>query len=198
MSILYNVACVKDLGLSYRVHHVSKSDMAFIEPGKLYIKISSLCSNIIREELEKGTEVIIPKDLEREVLPSDLILNPTDELSVAKGVALARMSSKVNSHLMSVSALDFYEFFTIHTKLLDDGYIITGNRQQKYLDIINSKEEKVIENLKTYLKLRDRIDVVSWAYKQYKSAEEALSSASEIEQVKQIEMSFYEAVENPQ
>jgi len=199
MSIKYNVANVIDLGSYYRARSVAKSDMAYIEPGRLYLKLSALCAEKIKAELEKGTEVLIPKDLEREVLPMDLVLNETDPLTVIKGMALARMGSKIDGHLASVSALEFYNFFTIHAKLMDAGYIITDeNREEKYLEIINSGSNEIISALEEYLEARDNINIVSWAYKQLKRARETMEDVKNEEEVKKIETSFFEAIENPQ
>jgi len=199
MSIKYNVANVKDLGSYYRARSVAKSDMSYIEPGRQYLKLSALCAEKIKTELEKGSEVLIPKDLEREVLPMDLVLNETDPLTIAKGVALARMGSKIDGHLASTSAVEFYVFFTIHAKLMDAGYIITDeNREEKYLEIINSGSDETISALEEYLEARDRINIVAWAYKQLKRAQEAMEDVKNEEEVKRIETSFFEAIENPQ
>ncbi len=199
MAILFNVVNVLDLGSYYRARSVAKSDMAYIEPGRIYLKISALCAEKIKEEIEKGTEVLIPKDMPREILPIDLILNKTDPLTVIKGVTLAKMRAKIDGHLASISALEFYSFFTVHTKLMDAGYFITDeNREEKYLEIINSGDEDIISSLEEYLENRDRINIVSWAYKQLKRAEEAIEDIENKEEVKKIEISFYEAIENPQ
>lgn len=199
MAILYNVVNVIDLGSYYRARSVAKSDMAYIEPGRIYLKISALSAERIKDELEKGTEVLIPKDMTREVLPVDLILNKTDPLTVIKGVALAKIRAKIDGHLASISALEFYSFFTVHAKLMDAGYFITDeNREEKYLEIINSGNEDIISSLEEYLENRDKINVVSWSYKQLKRAEEAIENIETEEEVKQVEISFYEAIENPQ
>jgi len=196
--MIYDVTEVKDLGGSYRAISVGKSDMAFIEPGRNHIKISALCAEKIREELKKGSEVLIPKGVEREIIPMDLIINETDPLTVAKGVAIAKIRSKVDGHMAAFSALEFYRFFVIHMRLLDRGFFITDeNREEQYLKIIDTENDQLISELETYLELRDRASSVSWVYTKYEDSSRAIESATAGKEINRAVSDFFESIENP-
>jgi hypothetical protein len=196
--MLYDVVRVKDIGPSYRVINVTKSDMVYVEPGNMFIKISAICAEKIKEELSKGTEILIPKGLEREVLPGDLILNETDELTVIKGSALSRIRAKVDYHLANLSALEFYRFFIINNKLIENGYYITNeNRERMYLKIIDTDNKTLISYLEEYLKIMDRISAVEWVYRQYETAEVEINKSKTKKEVDRAEVIFFEMVENP-
>ncbi len=74
MAFIYNVAEVKDMGDSYQVNYVTTNNLAFIYPGRHYIKISQSTANLIKENKAKGNPVSFAKGLAREILPEDLII----------------------------------------------------------------------------------------------------------------------------
>lgn len=191
MSKMYDVAEVRDEGTYYRVLYVTKNDLSYLIPGKKFIPLSYMAAKRAKESVDKGDEVLIPKDLTGpEVIPSNLIINPVSEDEAIRSSAVARIHQRVNGGIMALSALSFYEFFCLHAELAEDGFFITNkNREEQYLKIVKSRDEEMIKKLERYLELKDEIDSVSLVYRKYKEAAEAINNAK-IEDVEDIEEKF--------
>lgn len=110
-----------------------------------------------KEKIENNN-VYIPKNYQGRLVKDDLIIVPHDKLEVKR----ARTISKGKEILMQkVSLFEIFasvEFIILNNYLLEKGYVITdSNRQDKYLEIIETGDIELIEKLERFLKCRDDI-----------------------------------------
>ncbi len=88
-------------------------------------------------------------------------------------------------------AFDFFEFTMCNNFLASKGFFITDeNREEVYIQIINSGDEKVIEHLEKYLNLLDRISVPNYQYNSYLEFEEAVKDAKTLGELKELEENY--------
>ena len=87
-----------------------------------------------------------------------------DPLDQKRREALIQVQEHYNCKMNSVALFEMYNVMMINNELAANGYFITdGNREEKYIDIINSGDEKLITILQSYLEMKDRIDPM-WEY----------------------------------
>lgn len=101
---------------------------------------------------------------EDELTEEDIMTIPYDELVIAKSRARTRGKYLLNQRIDTLMIFDFFEYSLTNNVLIDAGYVITDeNREEKYLEIINTGDEDLIASLETYLEVRDRIgEHLSW------------------------------------
>lgn len=184
----YKLAKVTDMGDKFKVHYVVENKNTYYDSGKMYVKVSSLTGDKIQEFLKEGITVFIPKGLEREVLPVHLITEEAkDKIETKRTTAKSRLRPKVNEVFMSLSAFTFYEFFTVNNMLASKGIFITEeNREEKYLEILNTGDDVLIDYLERYLEAMDKIEIHSSTYKQCLQAEKDIENASTEEEIDEI------------
>lgn len=116
---------------------------------------------------------------------SDLLVTPLDSLSLAKALARTKGKHLLKQYCDFTLLFDFFEFHVLNNKLIDAGYVITDeNREAKYLEIINTGDQDLIDALETYLDARDRIAVhVHWydSFQTYKTAVNDSVDESEVQ-----------------
>ncbi|MEG1313801.1 MAG: hypothetical protein RSD40_05755, partial [Bacilli bacterium] len=107
-----------------------------------------------------------------EVIPTEIRVLKTDENDITslRGATIKRVRMLVNPELASVSGLTYYGFMCLNNELADKGFFITEeNREAKYLAILETGDEKMIEKLEQYLNYRDEISRVSALHKSFEA-----------------------------
>lgn len=106
------------------------------------------------------------------------------EITVAKNKAKITLRNHYVKIMNTVSLFEMYNVMMINNELAANGYFITNsNREEKYIDIINSGDEKLITLLQTYLEMKDRIDPMWEYYNKVKEFETNLDSFKTVEEV---------------
>jgi hypothetical protein len=111
----------------------------------------------VKEKLETN-DVYIPKNYQGRLIKDDVIIVPHDKIEVKR----ARTIDKGKDILMKkVSLFEIFnsvEFIILNNFFVEKGYVITdNNRQDKYLEIIETGDIELIEKLERFLKCRDDI-----------------------------------------
>lgn len=163
--MIYEVAAVEDRGSYWSVSGVTEQSFATAETTERYLKLSAVSTKLIKDAILAGHEVRINKPLQfNEVLPNEVkvIKVAQDDIVSIKESAVKRVRLLINPELASVSGLTFYGFICLNNELADKGFFITDqNREKKYLEILETGDEKLIEKLETYLNYKDEIARVS-------------------------------------
>lgn len=163
--LIYELAVVEDRGTYWIVNGVTKNSFDNLaNREEKYLKLSYMAYKMIGEAIEKGNQVRISKALQTdEVLPGEIqiIENKIDELDYTKQAMITKIKSYVTPELSKVAGYTLYNFIELNNKLAADGYFIhNGNREQKYIEIIETQNDELIETLENYLSLKDEIDRV--------------------------------------
>jgi hypothetical protein len=95
-----------------------------------------------------------------------------------------RMINELISNQLMISNFELYHFFKLNHYLEAKGFFITDeNREEKYLEVINSGDTETLEKLSEYLDSLDdfnAIDAVYMKYKEYKEKIKAAKTKQEI------------------
>jgi hypothetical protein len=187
----YDVVAVTDCGDMLRVKYVDTYQNSLLKNDELYVKISNVSSDVIRKALSEYKKVCIPKNVNGELSFHEIVVYDTNELERDKLIFLSEVYRRLDYHLFFVSAVDFYDYMSCFNELAARGhFIIDSNRQDKYLEIIESGDESLISALETYLECKDKLDTISYVYKRTKSYEKATMDAETKEDLDKIIESF--------
>ena len=165
----YDVAAVEDRGDFFHVKYVdSYQNSVFKNDGK-YVKVSNVAADVIREALSNNNRVCIPKNIEGEICFTDIIIYENDELEKNKMMFISNLYRKVDHSLFNVASIDYYDFLCVYSKLASLGYFITDdNREEKYIEIITTGDDDLINILEEYLNKKDKLDSISYVYSKTK------------------------------
>lgn len=187
-AIVYDLAIVEDRGSYYQVLGLTKNTFDVVANGEeKHLKLSSIAADIIRDELSKGNSVRLPKVLQfGEVLPGELqiIKAQDDPLQAHKNAAIYKLKQLVTFELGKISSFDLYRYNVLHDELAAEGYFITSkNREQKYIEIIESGDINLISSLEKYLESRDTLDRAVSAHERLDSIIKTVQSQSQTSEV---------------
>lgn len=150
----------------FRVVSVIFSDQIFLSTGQKFVHVGSDTALRIRDSLIGGADVIVSEDKVNEYFNEptnrlqyeDFTISIPDDLENQKRVQLKKYRSYLQYSTASQNVVDFYGFFTSFAKLVSSGYVITDeNREEKYLEIINTGDEELIDALENYVECKDKI-----------------------------------------
>lgn len=165
----------------FRVTSVIFSDQTFLSSGQKFIHVGSDVALRIRDSLIGGADVIVTEDRVNESIENpearlqyeDFTITIPDDFDKKKRVQLKKYRSYLQYSTASINVIDFYGFFTSFSKLATSGYIITDeNREEKYLEIINTGDEDLIDALEGYVECKDKIQS---AYNLFNTIKTAIS-----------------------
>jgi hypothetical protein len=152
----------------------------------LYQKIVGLLgSYIIRIPAAKVN------DLGLVLKSTDLVLEKLDDLTKLKNSYLKNAKASLESRFGVIEFFEFFEFLLANNALAEKGYFITdANREEKYLEIINTGDEDLISLLENFLNVRDKLSASYEWYRRYSSFAFNLKAASTEEEA-QSEMNLF-------
>lgn len=101
-----------------------------------------------------------------------------------------RMMNEMISNQLMISNFELFHFFKLNHALAAKGYLITDeNREEKYLEVINSGDAETLQVLSEYLDCLDEFNAIDSVYAKFKEYKEKVKSATN---EKEIEDAFYE------
>jgi hypothetical protein len=161
---IYYLAEIVDYGEVYNVVSLTTSLVKEFLGGNNYIGLNRSTAILIEQALNENKLVQIDKNhLDIEVMPRDLIIkdNKTNDLQNHKNIIITKIRQLVNHQQAIVSGIHLYDFIMINTILADKGFHIhEDNREEKYLEILETGDEQLIDKLEIYL---NAMDIVSRA-----------------------------------
>jgi len=193
MKILAGVA---DVGVNFKVVSILDGDEAsiFEHSGVKYYEIPSPdLRQYIEDSMTSGKEVFFPKGIDYPLTESDLIIQDIpDPIAAERQGALVRSKHFVAYRVGYLSIFDFFNFQILNNKLAAAGYVISDlNREEKYLEIVNSNDQDLISDLEEYLSLLDRLSEHNFIYKQWIEFNRDLETATSVEQIQSMSDTFY-------
>lgn len=190
----YELASVEDRGSYWMVTGVTKTSLDTADRAESYLKLSFVAYKLIQDAILEGHEVRIHKPLyASEVLPGEvkILKVAEDDISAQKASAIKRVRTLINPELASVSGLAFYGFMCLNNELADKGFFITDeNRESKYLSILETGDEKLIQKLEDYLNYRDEIARVSALHKKFEAFRKNINNETDKDKITKIADDF--------
>ncbi len=136
----------------------------YINQDDVLIKASTYAIKKVLDGLKSGYMVYVSKQIHYEILPGDVKIRANvNDIDNIKRKLLQDLD---NCKLMYTSAADlnflrFYDHLQSMMLLASHGYFIhDGNREEKYIDIINEENEELINALERYLETKELYDKI--------------------------------------
>jgi hypothetical protein len=196
--IIYELAVVEDRGPYWQVTNVTKNTLDNLaNREEKLLKLSYVSYVKIEEALMNNQVVRIKKSMMTdEVLPGEfevVNLGETDSLQEVRNAAIAKVRMLVTPNLAKISGFALYGFIILNNDLSNAGYFITNeNREEKYLEILETGDEKLISKLEDYLNYKDEIEAVAQLERKFAAFRGEIRSASTPGEVIEIEQRFLE------
>jgi hypothetical protein len=137
----------------------------YILPNAKYVDLPNEVALTLKNELNQGKLITIKKPYVDDRKSPDI---PLEHFEITQPKTLdqkkSQLKSKVNQRISAytalLSALDIYDFFVITGKLQALGFNILddSNKENIYLNIINTGNENIISDLERFLELKDKFD----------------------------------------
>jgi len=178
---------INDLGNFWNINNISLGDKTQIEDHSMGLyEISEDLYYLLKDTLNKNIiKIDKTKDIKIALSNEDFILEEKSALNRIKEVAFSKALEMVNGRINNRIIFDFFEFTILNNYFSSLGFIITEeNREEKYLEIINTGESDKIEKLEKYLLSLDELNFsLNW-YRKFKEFEKNLNQASTEEEIK--------------
>jgi hypothetical protein len=192
--MIYEVASVEDKGSYWGVNGVTQHSFATADSEERYLRLSHVSAKLIKDALLDGQEVRINKPLQfGEVLPREVNVIKVDsgDMQSIRDSAIKRVRMLITPELASVSGLAFYGFMCLNNELADKGFFITEeNREAKYLAILETGDEKLIQKLEDYLNYRDEISRVAALHKNFEALVKEIKNETSNEKITKLADDF--------
>lgn len=192
--MMYDLAMVEDRGSYWDVTGVTHNTLSVQDLESHLLKLSAVSAEIIKKALVEGNEVRVYKPLTAsEVIPTDIkvLKVKEDDIVAFRNATIKRVRMIVNPELASVSGLSYYGFMCLNNELADKGFFITEeNREAKYLAILETGDEKLIEKLEQYLNYRDEIARVSALHKKFEALRKDILNEEDMEKIAKMANDF--------
>jgi hypothetical protein len=196
--MIYDLAIVEDRGPYWRVVNVQQNTLDNqATTQERVLRLSYMTGRLITNALLEGKLVHIPKTLRTtEVLPGEFTaidLAETDEIQESRNASIVKVRMLVTPELSKISGFALYGFMILNNDLAAGGYFITdSNREEKYLEILETGDEKLIQKLEDYLNYKDEIGTVAALERKFSSFKTEIKQATTVEEITAIETRFLE------
>ena len=161
--------------------------------------MNNITAQIIEESFSKNEKVFFKKDCKSiELMPYDLIIGPVvEDIKTVINQYLTEARYHVSHQQALVTGLMMFDFICINNELINEGYFITSkNREDKYIEILETEDEEFIDKLETYLNAKDSIERASFLQNEYTKFYSQLKQESDIEKVKEIGEAFLQRLKD--
>jgi hypothetical protein len=196
--MIYELAMVVDCGTHWKVTNVTKNTLDNLaDREEKLLKLSYNTYRKIEESLLLGKLVHVTKNMSTdEVLPWEIeVLDVSSEnpLQQAKNHSLTKVRLLITPMFSKIAGLTLYGFMVLNNDLINAGYAITNeNREEKYLQILETGDEKLISKLEDYLNYKDEIEKVAHLERKFSKFKDTILSSSTVEDITEITNKFLE------
>jgi len=183
---------LKDPSSSNEILGILPYDARYIMEGNKYIPIPARIAELIIDPLRQGNIVSISDKLKEnktgEVSIEDFSVQVPTMLDQLKSKEITKAYDRFGVTVSRTSIVKHYLFFSTAILLAENGFLITNdNREEKYLQIINTGNEFLLKTLEDYLEARDNLSELALSYREfqdYVSKLKAVETIDELEQAK--------------
>jgi hypothetical protein len=201
--IIYDLALVQDRGTHWFVTNVTQNTLDNLaDKDEKILKLSYMSHQLIKEALMSGKKVHVQKSALRtnEVLPGEFTIIDgveNNELESLKESSIIKVRMLVTPELAKISGFSMYGFIVLNNDLSNVGYFITNeNREEKYLEILETGDEQLIQKLEDYLNYKDEIEQLASLERKFSKFKKDIIDCDSQESIKTLEEDFLEKFYN--
>lgn len=146
-------------------------------------EVSEIAYTFVNDHIDSN-DITFSKEME-EITVECLQLEAVDELVKIKGNALYYYRTlELDKAIDSDFYLTFLEYIQLNNYMCSMGYFFTSdNREEKYLEILNTGDVDLIEKLEDFLNILDDISKFDDIISSYKKLKHGINEANNIKQV---------------
>jgi len=144
-------------------------DQVYVLPGKKYFDFPDEYFFKLRNDVVMGKKITIKKALldNGDYSIDDFVEREVSDFEKEKYALMCSERSKISGLAMATSFFEIYEFIAVTGMLASQGLFLTDeNREETYLNIINTGNEELINALERYLEIKDSMDTLVAQYRQ--------------------------------
>lgn len=197
------VAVAIDKSFYYQIIDLINEDVYTKLENTIALKVHPLALIKLQKylaNLDFKYSIIVLKPIEDEIKLYDVNIienkrlnQENNELDEMKNFYNIKFIQLFDKHIATISHLTYYEFTCLNNILADKGFFITDeNREEKYIEILESEDEELINILEKYLLCKDEIERVYAGYNNYKNFKLELEECENIEEVEEKAKYFLE------
>jgi hypothetical protein len=174
MPAVFN-AQLSEVGGKYNVVNIIMSEAKYILPNAKYVALPNEVALRLKNELNQGKLIYIRKEFVDNPVSKDIPFEHFNielpkELNQKKSAAKARVHQKISAYTSMLTAFDALEFWLISSKLTAMGFNVMdeSNKEQTYLNIIQTGNDDLITDLERFLEVKDIFDNMMRKYRELK------------------------------
>lgn len=167
------------------VTNVWDKDAVMIPEGD-YVTVKQDSVIELNNALVDGKKILIKKTAPKtkELSLEHFKIIHVTKVEVLRKKMMEMLSKEAQVSVGRVSAIDFFEYLELFLQFLEKGvYITEKNREEKYLEIINTGDVDTIKALERYLEIRDHTLTAGNAYKNIRNAKKRVFEAKTLKEL---------------
>jgi hypothetical protein len=192
MPAIFN-AQLSEYGAYYQVNNVFFTEIKYILPNAKYVDLPNQVALTLKNELNQGKLITIKKSYVDDKKSPDIPLDHfeikiPETLDQKKSELKSKVQQRISAYTALLSGLDLYDFYVVTAKLQSGGFNVMdgGNKEEVYLNIINTGNEDLITDLERFLELKDRFDNILKKHKGIKEYFRIIDEAETLEELSDI------------
>jgi hypothetical protein len=165
-------AQLTELGTVYLVNNVILSEAKYVLPNAKYVALPNEVALVLKNQLNQGKVISIVKELvdnpkSKDIPIEDFKIESAKTINQKKSAARARVHQRISAYTALLTAFDMFEFWIISARLQALGYNVMAeeNKEEVYLNIINTGSEDLISDLERFLEVKDIFDNMMRKYR---------------------------------
>ena len=188
----FTAEVVKHKRVYYRIVNIYFDEYKYVLPDKLFFPISDEIALKLKSDIFSGNIVIVRRKLLENgtCKEEDFTIERRSRFDLLKNREIVNVKNTIGALGVNTSFFEVYEFIAVTGMLASQGIFITDeNREETYLNIINTGDEELISALETYLEIKDTMDTLFKRYKNrvdYLRALERTENQTELDSVKKV------------
>jgi len=147
------------------------------------------CLQNFKNDIFNNLVVVNDEDIpidESDIDTTKLLVYTGNSLENKKFKAIRTMN-QTNIAYSIETALDFYHFIIANNVLISRGYSITdANREEKYLEIIATQDDALIQMLEDYLQSKESLDIIAQNHVNKEKARDEIDKAKTDKELKDV------------
>ncbi len=178
-------------GSDFEVSGIYPYDIRNVIPTSKFIPISAKIAEMLIAPLREGELIkVSPSAVKNKGAGISI-----DDFSIVKITGIERIRAqeltkayeRFGATVSATSLLKNYMYFSTAILLAEHGFLITDeNREEKYLEIINTGDESLLRTLEDYLEARDNLSYLSLEYRSFSEYINKVKAAKTIKALKDV------------